>query len=241
MPAALAAATNASSLSSLDAVDAAAAHGRELRGVQHHARSAEHGRDIGGAGNGVLFAEDRRDALVAVDAVLQGDDASVRADQRLRKLGGDLGVPQLDGEQHDVDRADLLGIVAWRSPSADAGRHARSGSSGRPCAARRDGRGARCRPRRGPPPACVRRNTSRPRRPPSLRFSCPLRLPIARHHSGSPARLPMRRMPFIDGCYARKAQTGLSRPHGEENAKRCVSNHGAALVLRDAGFARSSG
>ena len=42
----------------------------------------DHGRDIGGAGDSLVGAEDRRDALEAVDAVLQGDDAGVRADQR---------------------------------------------------------------------------------------------------------------------------------------------------------------
>ena len=36
--------------------------------------------DIGDAGNGVFGADDGRDALVAVDAVLQGDDAGVGAD-----------------------------------------------------------------------------------------------------------------------------------------------------------------
>ena len=111
MLAALAASTKACELGVGLAVHAAAAHGRELRGVPHHARAAEHGGDIGGAGDGRVLAEDRRDALVAVDAVLQGDDAGVRADQRLRQLGGGLGVPQLDREQHDVDRADLLRIV----------------------------------------------------------------------------------------------------------------------------------
>ena len=92
------------------AVHAADPHRRELRGVPHHAGPAEHGRDIGGAGAGRVLAEDRRDALVAVDAVLQGDDAGVRADQRLGQLGRGLGVPQLDREQHDIDRADLLRI-----------------------------------------------------------------------------------------------------------------------------------
>ena len=110
MLAAFAASTNAASLRVGLAVHAADPHRRELRGVAHHAGPAEHRGDIGGAGAGLLLAEDRRDALVAVDAVLQGDDAGVRADQGLGQLGRGLGVPELDREQHDIDRADLLGI-----------------------------------------------------------------------------------------------------------------------------------
>ena len=72
---------------------------------------ADHGGDIGRAADGLLGAEDRRHALDAVDAVLQGDDAGVGADQRPRQFGGLFGVPQLDREQHDVDRADVFGIV----------------------------------------------------------------------------------------------------------------------------------
>ncbi len=59
----------------------------------------------------MLGAQDRRDALDAVDAVLQGDDAGVGADQRPRLLGGLFGVPQFDREQHDIDRADAFRVV----------------------------------------------------------------------------------------------------------------------------------
>ena len=83
----------------------------ELARLLDDAGLVDDGDDIGDAGDGALGADDGRDALVAVDAVLQGDDAGVGAEQRLHLLGGLFGVPQLDREQHHVDRADLGRIV----------------------------------------------------------------------------------------------------------------------------------
>ena len=37
--------------------------------------------------------------------------ARIRPDQRARRLRGLFGVPELDGEQHDIDRPDLGRIV----------------------------------------------------------------------------------------------------------------------------------
>ncbi len=73
--------------------------------------AVDHRDDIGDAGNGAFGADDGRDALIAVDAVLQGDDAGAGAEQRPRLLGRLLGVPQLDREQHDIDRPDRGRIV----------------------------------------------------------------------------------------------------------------------------------
>ena len=46
-----------------------------------------------------------------VDAVLQRNHAGVGADQRLDAFPRAFDVPQLDAEQHDIDQADLGGIV----------------------------------------------------------------------------------------------------------------------------------
>src|SRR5205807_3428675 len=62
------------------AVDAAAAHLRELAGLRDHAGRRDDGRDIGHAADYAVGPEDGREALDRVDAVLQGDDARVGAD-----------------------------------------------------------------------------------------------------------------------------------------------------------------
>ena len=58
-----------------------------------------------------LSPEDRDQPLGGVDAVLQRDDGGVGADQRLDGLARAFDVPQLDAEQHDIDHADLGGII----------------------------------------------------------------------------------------------------------------------------------
>ena len=58
-----------------------------------------------------MVAEDRREALGGIDAVLQRDHRGFGADQRPDRRAGALDVPQLDAEQHDVDRSDECRIV----------------------------------------------------------------------------------------------------------------------------------
>ena len=93
------------------AVDGAADYVMERARLLDNARTVDHAEDVSDAGDGALGTRYRGDAFVAVDAVLQADDAGVRAEQRARGLGGLFGVPQLDREQHGVDRADALGVV----------------------------------------------------------------------------------------------------------------------------------
>jgi hypothetical protein len=86
-------------------------HGGELASVFDDARLLDHRRDIGDAADRLVGAEDRGDPLDAIDAVLQGDDAGVRPDQRFGQFRRLLGVPQLDREHHHIDRANRLRIV----------------------------------------------------------------------------------------------------------------------------------
>ena len=88
-------------------VGAAEAHHGELLVCLMTPGRGDHGGDIGGAADRAVGAEDRRDALDAVDAVLQGDERACPArPAAVASFGGLLGVPQLDREQHDVDRPD---------------------------------------------------------------------------------------------------------------------------------------
>src|SRR5262249_905808 len=61
--------------------------------------------------NGGVIAKDRRESLDAVDPVLKCDHTSVGADEGARLLTRRLRVPELYGEQDDVDRSDPLGII----------------------------------------------------------------------------------------------------------------------------------
>ena len=48
---------------------------------------------------------------MGINAVLQGDHRRVGADHRLDRLACAFDIPQFDAEQHDIDRADLGGVV----------------------------------------------------------------------------------------------------------------------------------
>ena len=58
-----------------------------------------------------LGSKDRDQPLGGIDAVLQRDDSGAGADQRLDGLARAFDVPQLYAEQHDIDYANLGGIV----------------------------------------------------------------------------------------------------------------------------------
>jgi hypothetical protein len=57
------------------------------------------------------LSQHRRELRYAVDAVLQRDDTRPFADQCARLPRCRFGVPELDGEQHKIDRPDGIGVV----------------------------------------------------------------------------------------------------------------------------------
>src|SRR5260370_32319 len=89
---------------------AAAAFGL-CAGVADAPRLRDRRDDIGCPADRDVIAEDRGETLDAVDAMLKGHHAGVGTYERTRLLAGPLGIPQLDGAQHQVDRADLFRIV----------------------------------------------------------------------------------------------------------------------------------
>src|SRR5579859_46886 len=95
----------------LAAVVFAEHHALERAGLHDDAGAADRGCHVGGAAHHRAGAENSAQHVVLLHAVLQRDDAGVRPHDRLERLRRAFGVPQFDGEQHDVDRADLLRIV----------------------------------------------------------------------------------------------------------------------------------
>ena len=73
-----------------------------------HAGRGDRGADLRHAAHHGAAAEDRDQPLRRVDAVLQRDHRGVGPDQRLDVLARAFDVPQLDAEQHEIDRADAL-------------------------------------------------------------------------------------------------------------------------------------
>src|SRR5499427_833400 len=92
-------------------VEAAAADFGPCAGVADDPRLRDRRDDIGRPADGDVIAEDRGETLDAVDPVLQRNHAGVGTYERPRLLAGRLRIPQLDGEQHEVDGSDLLRIV----------------------------------------------------------------------------------------------------------------------------------
>jgi hypothetical protein len=92
-------------------VEAAATDDGHCAGVADHARRRDFRDDIGRAGNGDIIAEDRGQPLDAVDPVLKRNHPGARAYQRARLLAGGLGIPELYGEQDQVDRSDLSRVI----------------------------------------------------------------------------------------------------------------------------------
>ena len=77
----------------------------------HHARRRNRGADLRHAAHDVLDAQDGDQTLERIDAVLQRDHRRVRPDQRLNGFAGAFDVPQLDAEQHEIDRSDGSRVV----------------------------------------------------------------------------------------------------------------------------------
>ena len=90
---------------------ALAKHELLRRGVPKVARFVDDDDDVGHAAGDVVGADVPGDHVDGVDAVLQGDDDGVGTNHRLERGRRGVDVVQLHGEQDDVDRADVRGIV----------------------------------------------------------------------------------------------------------------------------------
>ncbi len=95
---------------------ALAEHQLLRRRVMEVPRTIDDDDDVGDAAGDVVVADVTRHHVDRLDAVLQGDDDRVGADQRAEGGGGRVDVVQLDGEQHDVDR-----LRSWRRDRSRAG------------------------------------------------------------------------------------------------------------------------
>ena len=74
----------------------------------------ERRRDVGDAADDRRFAEARRQLAGAVDAVLQRQDRRPRPDHRRDERQRRRVVVGLDGDDHDIDRADARRVVFGR-------------------------------------------------------------------------------------------------------------------------------
>jgi hypothetical protein len=66
---------------------------------------------MGDAAHDRTIAEDRPQQVVLLHAILERNDARLRSHDRKERTGRTFGVPQLDAEHHQVDRADAPRIV----------------------------------------------------------------------------------------------------------------------------------
>jgi hypothetical protein len=76
------------------------------------------GRDLGDTAKQPVPSQDRGQQVQRIDPVLQDQNHGLRPQQRRYLLRSGLGVPELDGKQHQIDRAEIRGTVAG------PGRHA---------------------------------------------------------------------------------------------------------------------
>ena len=79
-------------------------------GVADDTRLGDRGCDVAHAAGHGLRAEFGDEHVVLDDAVLERNHRRVAADERLNGPSRNLGVPQFDAEEHEIDRTD----VAWR-------------------------------------------------------------------------------------------------------------------------------
>src|SRR5262249_305095 len=93
------------------AVELAEDHAHGGADLVDHAGLDDGSRELRDTAHYSLTAEDRDQPVGGVDAVLQRDDRSVGADQRLDMRARALAVPQLYREQPEIDLADVGGIV----------------------------------------------------------------------------------------------------------------------------------
>ena len=108
-----------------------------------HAGRGDRGRDLRHAAHHGALAEDRISRSRASMPFCSGMTAVLGPDQRLDALAGAFDVPQLDAEQHEIDRADRGGIVGGLGGRRDGCRRAGSAPSGRRSSWRPDARRAR--------------------------------------------------------------------------------------------------
>src|SRR5262249_9321747 len=92
-------------------VEAAAADLGPWAGVADDPGLRDRRDDIGRPARAYGIAEGRGETRAAVYAVLKRNHAGVGTYERARLLAGRLRIPQLDGEQHHVDRSNLLRVV----------------------------------------------------------------------------------------------------------------------------------
>ena len=76
-------------------------------GAADHARLADQRGDIDDAPDDLLGGSMPPDRVDAVDAVLQRQHRRPRANQRADQFSRFVGVPRLNGKDHEIDRADL--------------------------------------------------------------------------------------------------------------------------------------
>ena len=93
------------------AVQLAEHQAHESAGLTDHPRLGNGGADLRHAAHHGVLAEDGNQPLAGVDPVLQRDDRRVGPDERPDGGAGTLHVPQLDAEQHEIDRADAGRLV----------------------------------------------------------------------------------------------------------------------------------
>ena len=135
-------ARNASARGVARAVAFAERHRHERAGLPDHAGLRDRGADRDRAGHDMRGAQDRHQPVAGVDAVLQRNDAGAGADQRFDLLARAFDVPQLDAEQHDIDRPDRRPDRRSPEPGRSASRRGRPRRAARVrCIA------ARCAPR----------------------------------------------------------------------------------------------
>ncbi len=67
--------------------------------------------DLRHAAHHGVAPEDRHQPLGGVDAVLQRNDSRIGTDQRFDLRTRAFDIPQLDAKQHDIDLANIGGIV----------------------------------------------------------------------------------------------------------------------------------
>jgi hypothetical protein len=80
-------------------------------GVADDAGLGHHRGDLRDAADHVVGAEHARQDLGGIDPVLKGDHAGLRPEQRSDRGRGNLGIVELDREDHEIDRPDASRVV----------------------------------------------------------------------------------------------------------------------------------
>ncbi len=81
-------------------------------GLVNDTGSSDLRRDVGDAAHNTLLAAHATENLVFRDAVLKGDHGGMRADERSNDPRRRFRVPQLHGDQHDVNDTDRPRVVS---------------------------------------------------------------------------------------------------------------------------------